>query len=222
MSDSFDHLRRLCCDALDAEPVASTWIDTDGKLHLNATDSTRLYGLVQCALVGPCAAPRPPLWASTRARWQAWSELGEMEKEKARAAVVEFVRGVHGYKPSLPAPAAVWDSWVTWLFGSHGPEDGADGAAEPSSAGWDDWLCAAARQSRPHAVEGGDALPSEGPLQEMVAWEACTGPRHSYRGPDSLTGMQSDAQPATLTRPAIGDAIPIRQFSLHARPHPYP
>ncbi|KAL1520270.1 hypothetical protein AB1Y20_023738 [Prymnesium parvum] len=130
----FSHVRKLCCDALYAEPCEATRLSA-GVLRLSAADHLSLYGLVQCALVGSCKASRPPPWSSARARWEAWSSLGELPPHAAKARLLEFVRQLPGYAPPRDPPSLA-ERWAAWLWGEAAEEAAAAEEAREETHEW--------------------------------------------------------------------------------------
>ena len=55
----------------------------------------KIYGLFKQATTGPCNTPKPGLLDVVgKAKWQAWKDLGQMSKQHAEKAYVEFVSGL--------------------------------------------------------------------------------------------------------------------------------
>lgn len=55
----------------------------------------RFYSLYKQALCGPCKVPRPGFWDPVgRYKWDAWSKLGEMNRESAMEAYVDEMKNV--------------------------------------------------------------------------------------------------------------------------------
>ncbi|XP_033625159.1 acyl-CoA-binding domain-containing protein 5A-like isoform X1 [Asterias rubens] len=62
----------------------------DGPFQPSYEMKKRFYGLYKQATVGPCAEPKPAFWeAIKRAKWDAWSRLGGMPKDKAMDSYVD-------------------------------------------------------------------------------------------------------------------------------------
>ncbi|XP_070707763.1 acyl-CoA-binding domain-containing protein 4 [Pempheris klunzingeri] len=55
----------------------------------------RFYSLYKQAVCGPCTLPRPGFWDPVgRYKWDAWSRLGEMSRERAMGAYVDEMKKV--------------------------------------------------------------------------------------------------------------------------------
>ena len=64
--------------------------------RLTTAEKLRIYGLYKQATEGPCATPKPRLLegATKHAKWMAWSEVGELDSEKAKREYVALVRSL--------------------------------------------------------------------------------------------------------------------------------
>eukprot|EP00794_Sanderia_malayensis_P003199 gene3199-3673_t len=56
-----------------------------GQFQPSYEDASKVYGYYKQAQLGPCNQQKPGFWDVVgRAKWNAWSELGEMSKEEAK------------------------------------------------------------------------------------------------------------------------------------------
>ncbi len=56
------------------------------------------YSFYKQATVGPCNLPKPAVWdVINKAKWNAWSKLGQMSKDEAMARYVEEIKKVDQY-----------------------------------------------------------------------------------------------------------------------------
>lgn len=56
----------------------------------------KFYALFKQATEGPNSAPKPAFWdLIKKAKWDAWSKLGDMERETAMKNYVEEFKTVH-------------------------------------------------------------------------------------------------------------------------------
>ena len=91
--------------------AATVWLSTFGD-SLNLTDDQRLqcYGLFKQSTVGPCNVPQPGLIdLIARAKWTAWSTLGDMPKLEAQAQYLALIQSLQASLPTdgaLPASSS--------------------------------------------------------------------------------------------------------------------
>ncbi|CAI2348571.1 unnamed protein product [Caenorhabditis sp. 36 PRJEB53466] len=79
---------------LDAQFEAAVWIiqalPKDGPIKTTINDQLLMYSLFKQATVGPCNTQQPYFYKiEERLKWNAWNELGEMEKDEAKARYIE-------------------------------------------------------------------------------------------------------------------------------------
>ena len=64
--------------------------------RMTSADKLRVYGLYKQATEGPCVSPKPRLLEgmTKHAKWTAWSELGDLDSNKAKREYVALVRSL--------------------------------------------------------------------------------------------------------------------------------
>jgi acyl-CoA-binding protein len=78
---------------------ATSYIKKEGaNLSLGSTDLLELYGFFKQATIGKCNQPGPSMWhgMEKKAKWNAWNELGNMNKETAMLGYINKVTSVAG------------------------------------------------------------------------------------------------------------------------------
>ncbi|XP_055636819.1 acyl-CoA-binding domain-containing protein 6-like [Toxorhynchites rutilus septentrionalis] len=79
-------------DLLEEEFTRATKFIERGHDQLEQKELLRFYGFYKQAMVGKCDIPKPGIFnMSGRAKWTAWSELGEMSKEHAMKSYVQHL-----------------------------------------------------------------------------------------------------------------------------------
>ena len=73
--------------------------------RMTSADKLRVYGLYKQATEGPCVSPKPRLLEgmTKHAKWTAWSELGDLDSNKAKREYVALVRSLTKNQ-TLPTP----------------------------------------------------------------------------------------------------------------------
>ncbi|CAP22022.1 Protein CBR-ACBP-4.2 [Caenorhabditis briggsae] len=79
---------------LDEKFESAVWIiqalPKDGPIKTTVTDQLLMYCLYKQATVGPCNTAQPYFFKiEERLKWNAWNELGQLEKANAKAIYVE-------------------------------------------------------------------------------------------------------------------------------------
>jgi acyl-CoA-binding protein/regulator of sirC expression with transglutaminase-like and TPR domain len=79
----------------------------ESKAPISVDEKLRIYALFKQASQGKCTLAQPSLINVTeRAKWNAWHELGDMPKEKARALYVELADSLIGARAAAASAAA--------------------------------------------------------------------------------------------------------------------
>ncbi|XP_067225584.1 acyl-CoA-binding domain-containing protein 4 isoform X4 [Chanodichthys erythropterus] len=90
MSETEDFQRRFqaAVDVIQSLPK-------NGSYRPSYEVMLRFYGLYKQAVCGPCTASRPGFWDPIgRYKWDAWNQLGDMNRESAMAAYVDEMKKV--------------------------------------------------------------------------------------------------------------------------------
>ncbi|XP_070175138.1 acyl-CoA-binding domain-containing protein 5-like isoform X3 [Littorina saxatilis] len=68
----------------------------------------KFYAYFKQATEGPCTAPKPGIWnLVNRKKWEAWSELGEMQKESAMLFYVDELKNVSKHVKETLYPSEI-------------------------------------------------------------------------------------------------------------------
>ena len=83
--------------------------------RMTSADKLRVYGLYKQATEGPCVSPKPRLLEgmTKHAKWTAWSELGDLDSNKAKREYVALVRSLTKSQ-TLPTRKALSDENVVF------------------------------------------------------------------------------------------------------------
>ena len=83
--------------------------------RMTSADKLRVYGLYKQATEGPCVSPKPRLLEgmTKHAKWTAWSELGDLDSNKAKREYVALVRSLTKSQ-TLPTRKALPDETVVF------------------------------------------------------------------------------------------------------------
>jgi acyl-CoA-binding protein len=83
--------------------------------RMTSADKLRVYGLYKQATEGPCVSPKPRLLEgmTKHAKWTAWSELGDLDSNKAKREYVALVRSLTKSQTS-PTRKALPDETVVF------------------------------------------------------------------------------------------------------------
>lgn len=83
--------------------------------RMTSADKLRVYGLYKQATEGPCVSPKPRLLEgmTKHAKWTAWSELGDLDSNKAKREYVALVRSLTKSQ-TLPTRKALSDETVVF------------------------------------------------------------------------------------------------------------
>ena len=88
-------------------PQAIASLPSDGPFQPSNELKLKMYGCYKQATVGPCNVPRPSFWdVVNKAKWDAWSALGQMDTE---AAMRSYVEEIGKFVEMMPQNAAVRD-----------------------------------------------------------------------------------------------------------------
>lgn len=119
-----DFIDEFCLEAAEqAFEDAARFLSRSKGLRLSQEQKLRFYGLFKQATAGPCRVPKPGLMEMVkRAKWTAWSGLGEMSKDDA---ITQYLAELEDVAPS----------WKEDQLESDLNDDGEDGGAEPQQSG---------------------------------------------------------------------------------------
>lgn len=73
-------------------------IKDSGPIKTTINDQLLMYSLFKQATIGPCNTEQPYFYKiEDRLKWNAWNELGNMEKDEAKARYVEKMLQLVGF-----------------------------------------------------------------------------------------------------------------------------